>query len=51
MILTKSFSLKDHTHGIRAQPEDNFWLASRLIMNIVIRSDRETSESLICDVS
>ena len=45
------WGLKDHTHGIRAQPEDNFGLTSRLIMNIVIRSDRKTSESLLCDGS
>ena len=44
-------SLKDHTHGIRAQPEDNFQLTSRLIMNIVIRSEREARESLLCDGS
>ena len=43
--------LKDHTHGIRAQPEDNFQLTSRLIMNIVIRSECEARESLVCDGS
>ena len=51
MISGKSGRLKDNTHGIRAQPEDNFWLTSRLIMNIVIRSERESREFLYCDGS